>query len=287
MTLADQSWARGGTQAGATAVVPAGSGWPARAFGRPPTRGLRAAGQNVGPSERLVSVASGSILALLGVGRRDLLGLLIGAVGGGLIYRGVTGTCPVYKALGVDTAHTPARPRDYADHGAHVTEAFLIDKPAQELYDYWRNFENLPNFMTHLESVRVIDATRSHWVAKAPSIAGGTVEWDAVILAEDPGRRIVWQSLPGAGVDNRGSVSFSPALGARGTIMKVELDYLPPAGKVGQWVAKLFGEEPGQQIHADLHRFKSLLETGEIPTTRGQPRGTCAGTGRTDPGETR
>jgi uncharacterized membrane protein len=243
--------------------------------------------ENVSGGERLVSVAAGSILALLGAGRRDLTGLVIAGVGAGLIYRGATGHCSVYESLGVDTAHEPtggsrppvARPRPSEKRGIHIAQSMLIDKSPEELYAYWRNFQNLPRIMRHLESVQVQDGCRSHWVAKAPKIAGGKVEWDAEIVADEPNARIAWQSLPGADVDNRGSVQFTPAPGNRGTKVRVVVDYAPPAGRLGKWVAKLFGEEPEQQIWDDLRNFKRVMEIGEVLTVTGQTRGTCAGPG--------
>ena len=236
---------------------------------------------NVSEGERMVSLASGAILAVLGLGRRDLTGLLIAGVGGGLLYRGATGQCSMYQALGINTAaEDDAHPEKRTNQGMHVAQSFLINRSPQELYDYWRNFDNLPRIMSHLESVRVIDDRRSHWVAKAPSIAGGKVEWDAEMTIDEPNSRIAWRSLPGADVDNAGSVQFIPALGDRGTIVRVVMDYRPPAGVLGKWVAKLAGEDPQVQVREDLRNFKRIMECGEAPTVIGQPRGTCTGTGK-------
>jgi len=146
--------------------------------------------------------------------------------------------------------------------GIHVKQAVSIKRPRTEVYAFWRNFENLPRFMAHLESVQVTDNRRSHWKAKAP--AGNAVEWDAEIVEERPNELIVWRSLPDAGVPNTGSVRFRDAPGDRGTEVLVELDYQAPGGKLGSLVAKLFGEEPEQQVKGDLRRFKQVMETGEI-----------------------
>jgi uncharacterized membrane protein len=150
--------------------------------------------------------------------------------------------------------------------------AITINKPPQEVYARWRDFERLPTFMYHLESVRTVDARRSHWVARAP--AGSTVEWDAEITEEVPGERIAWRSVGDSSVQTSGSVRLAPAPGGRGTEVHVELDYSPPGGALGATVAKLFGEEPNQQIGDDLRRFKQLLETGEIARSDGSPLGT-------------
>jgi uncharacterized membrane protein len=232
--------------------------------------------QNVGNGERALSVVAGTILGLLGLDRRGATGFLIAGAGGALALRGITGRSPVYRALGVDT--TRANARRYtreADAGVHVVTSYLINESPEALYSFWRNFENLPRFMSHLESVRRIDEHRSHWIAKAPAIYGGTVEWDAEITAETPNARIAWCSLPGGDVQHRGSIEFERALGDRGTKIRVDLRYHSPAGKLGRWIAKIFGEEPDQQIHDDLRNFKRLMEVGEILTTAGQPHGTC------------
>jgi uncharacterized membrane protein len=144
----------------------------------------------------------------------------------------------------------------------HVTRAVTIRRSPEEIYSFWRNFENLPRFMYHLEEVQVRGSGRSHWRAKAP--AGKTVEWDAEIVEDRPNERIAWRSLPDADVANSGSVEFRRAPGNRGTEVHVELHYDPPGGKLGALVAKLFGEEPGQQVADDLRRLKQVMEVGEV-----------------------
>lgn len=238
---------------------------------------------NVSTEERIVSIASGAILAVCGIARRSLAGVACAGVGGALLNRGITGHCHGYKALGLDTARRddPQKLfREIAEHGIRVEHAMLVNRTPEELYTYWRNFENLPAIMTHLESVRVLDDRHSHWVAKAPRIAGGSVEWDAEVTRDEPNVVIGWRSLPGSDVDSVGQVRFVPAKGERGTELHVLMEYVPPAGRLGHWIAKLFGQSPQQQIGEDLRNFKRLMETGEIPTTTGQPQGTCTGTGK-------
>jgi uncharacterized membrane protein len=135
------------------------------------------------------------------------------------------------------------------------------------LYQFWRNLENLPKFMSHLQSVRNLGNLRSHWVARGPLGVG--VSWDAEIITERENELIGWRSLPGSAVDNAGSVHFRRGPGGRGTEVKVTLKYDPPAGKVGAAVARLFGSAPEQEIQDDLRRLKQLMETGEVPTTQG------------------
>ncbi len=142
-----------------------------------------------------------------------------------------------------------------------VKTAVTVNKAPDELYRYWHDFAHLPQFMDHLESVQVVSAQRSHWKAKAP--AGTTVEWDADIVDDRPNEVIAWRSVEGAAVRNEGSVRFTPAPGGRGTEVRVEMRYDVPGGALGATIAKLFGEEPGQQARDDLRCFKQVMETGE------------------------
>ena len=152
-----------------------------------------------------------------------------------------------------------------------VVRTITIDKPAADLYKFWRNLEDLPRFMAHLKSVQVLGDGRSHWIARAPM--GKSVEWDAEIIDDRPNERIAWRSLPGADVENSGSVEFLPAPGNRGTMVRVTIHYNPPGGPIAALFARLFGEEPAEQVKDDLRFFKQLMETGVIATTRGQPAG--------------
>jgi uncharacterized membrane protein len=236
-------------------------------------------GVNVGNQERMISAGAGVLLTLYGLKRLHLSNLVLVGLGAMLLKRAATGKCGVYQALGFNTAEGDgAEPSAYFDRGIHVEESFTIMKSPEELYTFWHRFENLPQFMMHLNSVKTIDQKRSHWVAQGP--AGMNVEWDAQIINDEPNRTIAWRSLGGADVDNAGSVTFRPAAGDRGTEVSVTLDYIPPMGKAGSMVAKLFGRDADQMIREDLRNFKRLMETGEIPTTQGQPRGTCDGGGK-------
>ena len=218
---------------------------------------------NVGDAERMLSIAGGATLAYLGLKRGSIGGILAAAAGGAIVYRGATGFCALYQAFGVTSAK-PASPEKYFKSGIHVDVSLTIGKPAAELYAFWRNFENLPTFMAHLQSVSIHEASpkRSTWVAKGP--AGTSPTWDAEIINDEPGKLIAWRSLAGASVDNAGSVRFLEAPGDRGTEVHVVLDYIPPGRAIGALFAKLFGEEPQRQIETDLRRFKQLMETGEI-----------------------
>jgi uncharacterized membrane protein len=144
----------------------------------------------------------------------------------------------------------------------HVQEQITIGRTPDELYRFWRDFQNLPVFMEHLQAVRILDDRRSRWTARAP--ADQTVEWEAEITEDRPGEQISWRSIADADVPNAGTVRFQAAPGGRGTEIHVELRYDPPGGRLGALVAKLFGEEPGQQVHGDLRRLKQVMETGEV-----------------------
>jgi len=215
---------------------------------------------NVGDSERWLSAVGGGALAVYGLKRGGLGGALLLAVGGALVYRGYTGHCSAYAALGKNTAE-PAPPEEYFERGIHVEESITVNRPAAELYAFWKRLENLPTFMDHLKSVTKVDDKRSHWVANAP--AGMTAEWDAEIINDERNALIAWRSLGGATVDNAGSVRFVADAGGRGTEVRVTMDYIPPAGRVGSVIATLFGEDPSQTIREDLRRFKRAMESGQ------------------------
>ncbi len=228
---------------------------------------------NVAEPERWLSVVAGSAMAAYGLKRRSVAGFVLAGLGGVLVWRGATGRCPVYGSLGVSTAGERQGDQVSVPYGKgiRVEKTVTINATPEQLYTFWRNFENLPRFMDHLEAVRVIDGRRSHWVANGP--AGIDAEWDAEIINEIPNELIGWRSVDGSRVDNAGSVHFTPAAGGRGTEVKVVLRYDPPGGRVGAAFAKLFGESPQHQVQEDLRRLKRIIETGEIPTIKGQPAG--------------
>ena len=219
--------------------------------------------QNVGDNERVASAIAGGGLVAYGISKGGVFGAALSLLGGGLVYRGATGHCHVYSAVDKSTAE----PKDTR---IHVQKSVTINKSQVELYQFWSNFENLPQFMNHLESVTVTGEKTSHWKAKAP--LGYSVEWDAKSTGEVENERISWHSVEGSEISNSGVVEFKPTAN-RGTEVRVTLTYEPPAGKIGAAIAKFFGEEPSQQIAEDLRRFKSLMETGSIMKIEGQPSG--------------
>ncbi|HEX4682014.1 MAG TPA: SRPBCC family protein [Gemmatimonadaceae bacterium] len=212
------------------------------------------------------SVVAGTALAAFGLKRRSLGGLAIAGIGGGLVWRGLT-----------SNGH-PANDDDHVSvpygRGIRVEKSITINATPEQLYTFWRDFENLPCFMQHLEHVEVIDACRSLWVAKGP--AGLRAQWEAEVINDLPNELIAWRSVDGSNVQNAGSVHFTPAPGNRGTEVKVVLRYDPPGGALGAAIAKLFGEEPSRTVQEDLRRLKQILESDEVATTAGQAWGAAS-----------
>jgi uncharacterized membrane protein len=238
----------------------------------------RATLHNVARPERIASVALGTALIALALRRRDASGVAAALLGGVFVHRGTTGNCMVYRTLGVSTESADAlldrpRRRDVTSRAATVNarkaikveRSVTILRDRSELFAFWRNFENLPFFMEHLIAVRQDFDGRSHWVAKAPG--GGTVEWDAVLVNEIPDELIAWKTVGDADVANAGSVRFSDAPSGRGTVVRVSFDFEPPAGRVGNLIARVFGEDPDRQVREDLRKFKQLMEAGEVTTS--------------------
>ncbi len=229
---------------------------------------------NVGTTERWLSLLGGGVLALRGVARGGGGGLLQALVGGALLYRGVTGHCPAYGALGVSTARPAARgglrglagPREI-----HLLGAVTIGRSAIDLYRFWRNVENLPRVMAYVESVTAITASRSRWVVKGPLET--RLQWESEITDDREGEAIAWRSVAEADLSHAGEVRFWPLPGDRGCEVRLKLDIAPPAGAAGAAAARWLRGLTEQLLHEDLRRFKRLMETGEIPTIDGQPRG--------------
>jgi uncharacterized membrane protein len=224
----------------------------------------QATGQaDLGRTERLISGVAGAALLLLTFRTRRLRPFLF-PVATGLIAKALKGQAG--KRGAVRRSRADDRTSGVASvgrgQGVKVEESVTINRPVLEVYRFWRNFENLPRFMDHLEAVTVIDDARSRWVAKGP--AGTKVEWDAIIHNEVEDELIAWRSLPGAEVNNAGSVHFTPTPDGTGTDVRVVLSYEPPAGMVGVAVAKLLGEEPSKQVADDLRRFKQVMDSGDL-----------------------
>jgi uncharacterized membrane protein len=216
---------------------------------------------NVGEVERYGSIVGGAALVVAGLSRRSLPGLLAAGLGGLFIVRGVAGHCRLYDSIGVSTS-APQRPGVPDQTGQKIEKTIFIARPPEELYRFWRNLENLPEFMESIESIRIMDDRHSHWVVKGPG--GHRVEWDAEIVNEHPGEMISWQTLPGADVQSAGTVRFTSTEDGRGTLLRVVLEFHPPGGSLGARVARLFGRDPAARLERDLGRLKEIIESHDV-----------------------
>ena len=177
-----------------------------------------------------------------------------------------TGASLIWRSARSDTRERLAGPR-----GTIVEQAVAINRDPSELYEFWRTLDLLPVVIPRLKSVEVVGHRRSHWIAKGP--ARYPLEWYADIINDIPNELIAWRTIAGSALVSAGSVHFDAGPPGRGTFVRVKLQYDPPGGKLGAAIAWAFGESPDQVIREGLRRFKQLMETGEIPTTEGQPRG--------------
>lgn len=219
--------------------------------------------------ERVAALTTATAVVAYGLSRRNLPGVCLAAAATPLAYRGLSGEWP--RVRNGNSTRTGTRTALAGNRGIHVRESVRLEKPIDEVYRFWRNLENLPQFMRHLDSVEKVTDTISHWKAKGPG--GTTVEWNAEIYNEEPSKLIAWRSIEGSDVVSAGSVNFDNAGPGRGTRVTVNLQYSPPGGKIGARIARLFGRDAATEIREDLRRFKQLVEAGEVPTTSGQPRG--------------
>ncbi|MDB5390000.1 MAG: hypothetical protein JWM11_5646 [Planctomycetaceae bacterium] len=233
---------------------------------------------NVGQAERLVSLALGGTLAWAGLRRKSLGGLCLAAVGGSLVYRGVTGWCQLYNALHISTAELAPQASLGPGEGFKVEKSITVERTADELYLFWRNLSNLPYVFQHIKSIRVADSTKSHWTIRGP--LNSILEWDAELIEDHPGKLIAWRSLEGSDVSTAGSVHFRSLPDMTGTEVQVVLRYSPSGGCLGRTLAQWFGEFPERQIESELEDFKKVMERQDV--SRGNQAGqSSSGSGAT------
>ena len=214
--------------------------------------------ENVNSTERLISIAAGTFIFYKGIKQifsHPFIGLQEAAVGGILLYRGATGFCPIYNKMGKDSTDLQA---------IRITERFIVDRPRDEVYSFWRNLENLPRFMKHLNSVVELDETRSEWTANIPNDLL-KITWKAEITREEQNRYLGWNSTEGM-VDNAGKVEFTDSINGLGTELNVEINYFPPAGNVGRGVAQLLNGFFEKMVREDIMNFKHYVEGQEYQT---------------------
>lgn len=188
-----------------------------------------------------------------GVKKTPLLGILGAVAAGALLFKGATGRFPFTGKSKGNTSH--------GKKTIEVHSKVTVNQSREEVYDYWRNLENLPNFMTHLDEVNEIDDKTSTWTAKIPG-GVGTVEWDAEIVRERRNHLIAWRSLPDSEIENAGEVRFEKDPKGKGTIVETTISYRPPAGEIGKYAAKLFNPAFEKTIKSDLKQFKKIVEKG-------------------------
>lgn len=152
------------------------------------------------------------------------------------------------------------------EYAANSLRAVMINRPRQDLYDYWRDVRNLPTFMENVKSVEVMDEDRSSWMVAGP--AGIDIELTSEITEDRPGEYIAWRATEESDVDHEGWIEFRDNAFGRGTEVRAFISYDPPGGALGKVVAKVMQREPRVQARRELRRFKQLMETGEIPTSK-------------------
>lgn len=223
---------------------------------------------NVDWQERVLSAGIGGYLLAAGLRnltKRPLKGILQTAIGGFLLYRGSSGNCPVYTSLGKTQDATHAS-------SVNIRTSMIVNRPRNEVYQFWRRLENLPKFMKHLLTVKELDARRSHWEAVIPGNVG-TLKWDAEIVKEREGEFIGWQSLPNATIENAGKVEFRDVDNGLDTEIDVTISYRPPAGDIGSGIASLLNPVFEKIIKQDILNFKEYIETHNMPVYGGAQSG--------------
>jgi uncharacterized membrane protein len=228
---------------------------------------------NIGQDERVFSVVSGAALVTLALISRERRGIPAFLLGLKLLYRGITGTSLIYKALGINTAVSTNLKAVSVPHqqGIHITRAVTVDCDIEELYDFWQNPLNFPDVMKYIESVQMTAPDRARWTIKLPG--GMKSEFEVEVYTAVPNELISWRSLPGSDIQHAGSVNFRQGPVGRGTEVHLTLEFVPPGGPIGQALFRLFDEAPGQYVAQFLREFKQMMETGEIATNQGQPSG--------------
>lgn len=218
--------------------------------------GRRGRPVNVGNTERMMSAIAGGALAMYGLRRGSLGGLLIAGIGAALGYRGLTGNCQLYEKLGIDAGG--AR-RNVGNLGVKIDKEIVVNAAPDRLYGIWRNFQNLPKILSQVERVEILSPNRSRWTLAAPV----SVSWEAELINDKLNELIAWRSVGNQWVDHAGSVNFQP-IGAASTRVHVSLQYDPPGGQIGHAVASLFAEDAGSKVEQDLANFKRAVEEGRL-----------------------
>lgn len=213
---------------------------------------------NVSDTERIASVLAGSYFMYRSL-KQNPRNLAKITSAGLLLFRGISGHCPGYAAMGKKTLP------DLASI-INIQTSVIVNRPVDTVYSFWRRLENLPLFMTHLKSVKQKDHNKSDWEAYLPG-GIGSIHWEAEIIDEKPGQEIVWNSLENSTIQNRGKVVFED-IGELGTLVHIEIGYQAPLGIAGEKVLSLLTPKFEKMIRKDIVNFKNYIETGKLPTDK-------------------
>jgi uncharacterized membrane protein len=228
---------------------------------------METAEQNVHPVERIVSTVLGGALLIRSLSRRSPGAGILGIA---LLYRGVSGHSYLYQILGVNTANGNKQEEKGAADGVPVIErSITVEKPADELYRYWRDPRELSKILGKFGEVTAVDGNRMHWRMNVPFRRN--MEWDTQIVEDHPGQVLRWETVEGASMPNQGMVRFNPAPGDWGTETKLYFRFEPPGGMLVKKAVKRLNVVPRLLAERVLRRFKSLAETGEMPTLERNP----------------
>jgi uncharacterized membrane protein len=226
---------------------------------------------NVGIAERLASMIAGGLLVGWGIRKHSAAGIAGAVVGADLIYRGVRGHCNMYAVLGVNTAGVAKPGSEIRADAPEVRRSITIDRSPEELYEFWRDPINLAHIVAHFAQVTPRPHGITHWRVRGP--LKQVLEWDSRYIEEQPGLKLVWETIPGSTFVNRGEITFEPASQGAGSEVRLIMQFEPPLGPVGLGVVKALKMLPRGIAGKSLRRFKSLVETGEVPSLRRNPSG--------------
>ncbi|HEX4773647.1 MAG TPA: YgaP-like transmembrane domain [Bryobacteraceae bacterium] len=226
---------------------------------------------NVGAAERIVSVAAGGLLIAPLLRKVSVVNATGALLGLDLVCRGVRGQSPLYSVLGFNTAAKRKPGSQIEAASPEIQRSITIGRSKEELYQFWRNETNLAHIMAHFADVTPRTNGSTHWRVRGP--LKQMFEWDSQLTTDEPGSRIAWESLPGTELPNRGEVIFKDAAGGRGSEVFLRMQFEPPLGAAGASIVKALGKVPRLIAGAALRRFKSLVETGELPTLAHNPSG--------------
>jgi uncharacterized membrane protein len=216
--------------------------------------------KNVGETERAFSLMGGLGLLIAGFAKRGFSGVAMGVLGALLMQRGASGHCSMYQRFGISGADS-ARPGVPDNIGVNLVRSVLIEKPAEELFAFWRHLPNIARLSPRIKEIERLDERRSHWIVQTPW--GQRLEWNALLINEHPNALLAWESEPGADVEHAGSIRFENEPHGLGTVVSINLEYNPPGGLLGRLAMLLYARRIRREIEHVLAQFKSLIEKGE------------------------